>query len=59
MPTISFSDPERQLLIELLDAELQELPHEIHHTDDRDYREGLKKKEATLEELLKKLKSAA
>ena len=59
MPTISFSDTEQQLLTELLDAELKELAHEIHHTDDRDYRESLKEKETTMEELLKKLKTAS
>lgn len=56
MPTISFSDAEQQLLTELLDTEMRELAHEIHHTDDRDYRESLKEKEKTIEELLKKLK---
>jgi hypothetical protein len=59
MPTISFSDAERQLLIELLDTEVRELVHEIHHTDDRDYRQVLKEKEGTIEELLKKLKAAS
>jgi hypothetical protein len=59
MPTISFSDAERQLLVELLDIEVRELAHEIHHTDDRDYRQKLKEKEGTIEELLKKLKTAS
>lgn len=59
MPTISFSDAERQLLVELLDIEVRELAHEIHHTDDRDYKQTLKEKERTIEELLKKLKTAS
>lgn len=59
MQTITLSDMEKQLLIELLDSQLQELPHEIHHTDDRDYKQALKEKEGVLEELLKKLKTAS
>jgi hypothetical protein len=59
MPAISFSDAERQLLIELLNIEVRELGHEIHHTDDRDYRQTLKEKEGTIEELLTKLRTAS
>ena len=59
MQTITFSDTEQQLLIELLDSQHRELLHEIHHTDDRDYKQSLKEKEGAMEELLKKLKTAS
>lgn len=58
MHTITFSDKEQTLLIELLDAQLKELPHEIHHTDDHDYRRLLQEKANTVEELLKKMKES-
>jgi hypothetical protein len=57
MHTITLSDAEQTLLIELLDVQLKELPHEIHHTDDHDYRQFLEEKERALTELLKKIKS--
>jgi hypothetical protein len=55
MRTITLSDTEQTLLIELLDQQLKELRREIHHTDDHAYRDHLKEKGATLEELWKKL----
>ncbi|MGE0826187.1 MAG: hypothetical protein AB7G75_18335 [Candidatus Binatia bacterium] len=55
---ITISDKEQTLLIELLDAELNELPHEIHHTDDRDYRQSLQEKADALERLRKNVKEA-
>ena len=58
MHTITLSDKEHTLLIELVDAQLEELPHEIHHTDDYDYRQSLEEKERTLQELLKKVKES-
>ena len=58
MHTITLSDKEHTLLIELLDAQLTELPHEIHHTDDHDYRQLLQEKADTLKELLKKIQES-
>lgn len=59
MSPLSCTDAEQQLLIELLDIEARELAHEIHHTDDREYRQALKEKEGTIGELLKKLQTAS
>jgi hypothetical protein len=56
MRTITLNNTEQTLLVELLDQQLKELRREIHHTDDHAYRASLKEKEATLEELWKKLK---
>ncbi|MGE0680183.1 MAG: hypothetical protein AB7P69_04605 [Candidatus Binatia bacterium] len=59
MPMITVSGTEQQLLIELLDSQSKELLHEIHHTDDRDYKQSLKDKEGVMAELLKRLKAAS
>jgi hypothetical protein len=56
MRTITLSDTEQTVLIELLDQQLKELRREIHHTDDHAYRVSLREKGVTLEELWKKLK---
>ena len=56
MRTITLSDTEQAVLMEFLDLQLKELRREIHHTDDHTYRDGLKKKGSTLEDLLTKLK---
>ncbi len=58
MHAITLSDREQALLTELLDEALKELPHEIHHTDNRDYRRLLEEKEQALTELLKKVKES-
>jgi len=55
MHTITFSDTEQTLLIELLTNDLIELRREIQHTDNHNYRDSLKEKESTLAELLHKL----
>ncbi|MBI3796290.1 MAG: hypothetical protein HY268_04875 [Deltaproteobacteria bacterium] len=55
MSTINLSDKEQQLLIALLEEEIPELRDEIFHTDDHEYREGLKEKEDAIKELLKRL----
>jgi hypothetical protein len=55
MHTITLSDTEQTVLIELLDQQPKELRREIHHTDDHAYRDSLREKGSTLEELLKKL----
>lgn len=56
MTTITLSDRELQLLIELLDREIPSLREEILHTDDHDYRESLKERENFVKDLLQKLK---
>jgi hypothetical protein len=58
MRTLSLNDNEQTLLIELLDARLKELPNEIHHTANRDFRDGLEAKKASLEQLLNRLREA-
>ena len=57
MQTLLLNDIERQLLIELLDSQRREMLHELHHTDDRDYRQSLKEREGIVEALLKKLQT--
>jgi|SwirhirootsSR2_FD_contig_41_2839841_length_407_multi_1_in_0_out_0_2 hypothetical protein len=56
MRTITLSDTEQTVLIEFLDLQLTELRREIHHTDNHTYRDRLKEKGSTLEDLLNKLK---
>ncbi len=58
MCTLTFNDNERALLQELLEIQLKELPHEIHYTDHSDFRESLKKRKDTLEQLLKKFQES-
>jgi hypothetical protein len=52
MITLHFDEQEQQALTELLEREIPNLRHEIHHTDDHDYREYLKTRERLLEKLL-------
>lgn len=47
---------EKDILIEILENEVEELKEEIHHTDDYDFKETLKNKLNSLEMLLSKLK---
>jgi hypothetical protein len=58
MRTLTFNDNERTLLIEMLETELAKLPHEIHQTDRREYRDMLEEKQSTLQQLLKRLQEA-
>jgi hypothetical protein len=55
MHTLTFNDNERTLLIEILEAYLAKLPHEIHQTDNHAYRAMLGEKQSTLQQLLKGL----
>lgn len=55
MQTVTLSENERTLLIELLEARLEELPNEIHHTAKHDFRDMLEVKKTSLEQLLKRL----
>lgn len=52
MVRIELSETEASILGEFLAAELKELHTEIHHTDDRHYKEKLKEKQALLQRLL-------
>ena len=55
MHTLTFNDKERTLLVEVLEAYLARLPHEIHQTDNHAYREMLEAKKCTLEQIVKRL----
>jgi hypothetical protein len=55
MHTLTFNDKERTLFIEILEAYLARLPHEVHQTDNNAYREMLEAKKGTLEQLVKRL----
>lgn len=58
MHTLTFNDTERTLVIEVLQAHLAKLPHEIHQTDNHAYREMLEDKKSTLEQLVKRLQES-
>jgi hypothetical protein len=58
MHTLTFNDKERTLVIEILEAYLATLPHEIHQTDKHAYREMLEEKKGTLEQLVKRLQES-
>jgi len=58
MHTLTFNDNERALLIEIMEAYLANLPHEIHQTDNRAYRHMLEEKQGTLPQLLKRLQES-
>ena len=58
MHTLTFNDKERTLLIEILEASLANLPHEIHKTDNRAYRDLLEEKQRTLQQLFKRLQES-
>ncbi len=53
--TFTVSNAERQLLLELLQAEWQELRPEIHHTDNRDFRAELRERQSMVEQLVERL----
>jgi hypothetical protein len=55
MHTLTFNDNERALLIEMLETYLAKMPHEIHQTDNREYRHMLEAKQSTLQQLLQRL----
>ncbi len=59
MITLQLNTDEHQVLIDVLERELPNLRHEIHHTDDHDYREFLKAREHLLERVLGKVKVSA
>lgn len=56
---IELSDSAVALLRELLESQIHDLPHEIHHTDAREYKEQLKAKLALAQQLLGQLTGGA
>ena len=58
MHTLTFNDNERALLIEVMEAYLAKLPHEIHQTDNRAYRDMLEEKQSTLQQLVQRLQGS-
>jgi len=58
MHTLTCNDNERAVLIEVVEACLANLPHEIHQTDNRAYRDMLEEKQGTLQQLLKRLQES-
>jgi hypothetical protein len=50
--TLTFSDEEKALLFEILEERHRALLREIWHTDSRDFKASLQKKERVLESLL-------
>lgn len=55
MHRLELTDDEVAVLRAVLDAQLRELPREIHVTHDRQFREILKKKQALLEGMAERL----
>lgn len=58
MCTLKLSDNEQTCLFELLQAYLAKLPHEIHQTDSREYRDMLEEKQRTIQEIQTRLQSS-
>jgi len=58
MHTLTFNDKERTLVIEILQASLVALPHEIHQTDNHAYRAMLEEKKGVLEQMVKRLQES-
>jgi hypothetical protein len=52
---LNLSETERELIVELLEQERTELPHEIHHTATGTMRRELERRFETTELVLKKL----
>ena len=52
---ITFTDRERELVVELLEREQGFLPHEIHHTDSREFRASLQERLELVGTLLNKV----
>jgi len=53
---IEMTPEEAQILLEILEVYLSDLRMEIADTDQTDFREGLKRKEVFLKELIERLK---
>jgi hypothetical protein len=57
MPTIELTGPEAELLREIAEEWRSDLRVEIGHTDNKDYRDGLKWKETLLGDILERLRA--
>jgi hypothetical protein len=57
MITLKLDEQEQQVLVEMLEREIPKLRHEIHHTDDRAYKDFLKAREQLLDRLLTTMKT--
>jgi hypothetical protein len=55
MITLELTPDEAALLRDLIDAHRRDLLHEIHHTDDRAFREHLRHRSTTLDRLAAQL----
>jgi hypothetical protein len=53
--TLDITDQEREYLLEILEAQREELLHELHHTDTLDFKEMLKRKAELVEAVRSKL----
>lgn len=56
MKTLELNPEEQQLLVEVLDSTVSDLGMEIADTDQKDYREALKKRKAVLTKILNSLR---
>ena len=54
--TIELTEPERDLILELLERQSKDLMVEIRHSDTRDFREELQHREQLVESLLERFK---
>jgi hypothetical protein len=54
---IELSQPEKELLVTILEKELEEVRSELHHTQDHSYKENVKEREKLVRDLLAKLKA--
>ena len=52
-----FTNPEMDLVVELLEREHEELLKEIHHSEIHDYRDKLKKRLELVDALIEKLRN--
>lgn len=59
MTRVELTDKESSILIEVLQITISELKTEIAHTDNREFRQGLKEREAFLEDFLNRLMSSS
>ena len=55
---LSWSDQDWDLIVELLQREMNELPSEIHHTSTSEYREALRERRAQITRILDRLRSS-
>lgn len=54
---IELTEPERALLAEMLEKELEDVRSELHHTQGHDFKDTLKAREALVRGLLSRLRS--